>query len=296
MTVVDRKAVVDYLVDELGRSERKACVLASQPRATQRYGSIRREDPRLRERLEALAHERRRFGYPRLHMMLRREGFAVGRRRVFRLYQALGLKLRSKRRRHGARAPRGRLPSATTSNERWSMDFVSDQLCDGRTIRVLTIVDEYSKLCPALEIDTSLSGVRVGRTLDRAIELYGKPKLIVMDNGPEFTSKALDQWAYARGVQLHWIAPGKPTQNGFCESFNGRLRDECLNDHYFTSLDDARQKIEAWREDYNRVRPHTSLDGMTPEEFVSRGGGIPPQAEEESKTQHTTGDVSESLD
>ena len=176
------------------------------------------------------------------------------------------------------------------------MDFVSDQLSDGRTIRVLTIVDEYSKVCPALEVDTSLSGVRVGRALDRAIELYGKPKLIVMDNGPEFTSKALDQWAYSRGVQLHWIAPGKPTQNGFCESFNGRLRDECLNDHYFTGLDDARRKIEAWREDYNRVRPHTSLDGLTPEEFASRGGGIPPQAEEESKTQHTTGDVSESLD
>jgi putative transposase len=296
VTVVDRKAVVEYLVDELGRSERRACALTSQPRSTQRYDSTRREDPRLQERLVSLASERRRFGYPRLHIMLRREGFAVGRRRIYRLYRTLGLKLRSKRRRHGAGAPRGRLPASTAPNERWSMDFVSDQLCDGRTIRVLTIVDEYSKLCPALEVDTSLSGVRVARTLDRAIELYGKPKLIVMDNGPEFTSKALDQWAYARGVQLHWIAPGKPTQNGFCESFNGRLRDECLNDHYFTSLDDAREKIETWREDYNRVRPHTSLDGMTPEEFVRRAGGIPPGAEKDSKTNPITPDVSESLD
>lgn len=145
MTVVDRKTVVDYLVDELGRSERRACALTSQPRSTQRYDSKRRDDPRLQEQLVSLASERRRFGYPRLHMMLRREGFAVGLRRIHWLYGTLGLKLQSKRRRHGARAPRGRLSAATAANERWSMDFVSDRLCDGRTIRVLTIVDEFSR-------------------------------------------------------------------------------------------------------------------------------------------------------
>jgi putative transposase len=138
--------------------------------------------------------------------------------------------------------------------------------------------------------------VRVARTLDRAIELYGRPNLIVMDNGPEFTSKALDQRAYARCVPPNWIAPGKPTQNGFCESFNGRLRDECLNDHHFTSLDDVREKVEAWRENYNRVRPHTSLDGLTPEEFARRAGGISPGAEKDSKTNPINLEVSDSLD
>ena len=284
VTAVDRRAIVDYLVQALARSERKACALVAQPRATQRYAATRRDDPELCGRLRDLAQERRRFGYPRLHLLLCREGFEVGRRRVYRIYREQGLKLRSKRRKRGAYVPRGRLPAATGPNERWSMDFVSDQLSDGRTIRVHTIVDEFTKLCPALEVDTSLSGLRVSRTLDRAIELYGKPKLLVMDNGPEFTSKALDQWAYARGVQLHWIAPGKPTQNGYCESFNGKLRDECLNDHYFTSLPDARNKIEAWRVDYNGVRPHTSLNGMTPNEFASRAaGGMPPSP---AKTQN----------
>jgi putative transposase len=232
-------------------------------------------------------------------MMLRREGFAVGRRRVYRLYRERGLHLRGKRRRkRGAHAPRGALPAATAVHERWAMDFVSDQLVDGRTIRVLTIVDAVSKVSPALEVDTSMTGLRVTRVLDRAIELYGKPKLLVMDNGPEFTSKALDQWAYARGVQLHWIAPGKPTQNGHCESFNGKLRDECLNGEHFDDVADARKKIEAWRVDYNGVRPHTTLNGMTPEEFANRtaraGAMAPDQAEDQDPNQLR--DVSESLD
>ncbi|MBM4014037.1 MAG: transposase family protein [Planctomycetes bacterium] len=161
------------------------------------------------------------------------------------------------------------------------MDFVSDQLMDGRTIRVLTIVDAVSRLAPALEVDTSLSGVRVTRALDRAIAAYGKtPGLLVMDNGPEYTSKALDQWAYARGVQLHWIAPEKPTQNGACESFNRKLRDEYLNEEHFADVPDARRKIEAWRVNYNGARPHTSLNGLTPEEFATRAaraGACPPE-------------------
>ena len=299
MTAVERRAIVDFLTQELARSERSACGLLTQPRATQRYESTRQDDPALCRRLVELAHERRRFGYPRLHMMLRREGFAVGRRRVYRLYRKHGLSLRGRRRRkRGAHVPRGALPGPTAVNDRWAMDFVSDQLVDGRSIRVLTIVDAVSKLCPALEVDTSLTGQRVTRVLDRAIELYGKPKLLVMDNGPEFTSKALDQWAYDRGVKLHWIAPGKPTQNGHCESFNGKLRDECLNEEHFNDVADARRKIEAWRIDYNGVRPHTTLDGMSPDEYASRAaaaGGMPPEQEEDQDL-HQPRDVSESLD
>lgn len=291
--------MVDYLTQELERSERSACALMVQPRATQRYEATRVDDPVLCRRLVELAHERRRFGYPRLHMMLRREGFAVGRRRVYRLYRQHALNLRGKRRRkRGAHVPRGALPPATAVNERWAMDFVSDQLVDGRSIRVLTIVDAVSKRCPALEVDTSMTGQRVTRVLDQAIARHGKPTLLVMDNGPEFTSKALDQWAYERGIKLHWIAPGKPTQNGHCESFNGKLRDECLNEEHFNDVADARRKIEAWRVDYNGVRPHTSLTGMTPDEFANRAaaaGGMPPaQAEDQDPNQPR--DVSESLD
>jgi putative transposase len=236
VTPAELRAVVEYLVEAHEMSQRRACGVACQPRATQRYRRQRVEDPQLVTRLRELAHERVRFGYPRLHMLLRREGFAAGRRRVYRLYREGELKLRSKRRKRGARSPRGKLPAVTRPNERWSMDFVSDQLGDGRSIRVHTIVDDYTKICPALEVDVSMSGQRVARTLDRAIERYGKPGLLVMDNGPEFTSKALDQWAYRRGIQLHWIRPGKPTENGYCESFNGKLRDECLNQHHFDGL------------------------------------------------------------
>ncbi len=299
MTAVDRRAVVDFLTNELERSERKACGLVAQPRATQRYESTRVDDPALCRRLVELAHERRRFGYPRLRMMLRREGFAAGRRRVYRLYRQHGLNLRGRRRRkRGAHVPRGALPSVTASNDRWAMDFVSDQLVDGRVIRVLTIVDAFNKRCPALEVDTSMTGLRVTRVLDEESELYGTPRLLVMDNGPEFTSKALDQWAYERKVKLHWIAPGKPTQNGHCESFNGKLRDECLNEEHFDDVADARKKIEAWRVDYNGVRPHTSLNGMTPDEFANRaaaaGAMAPDQAEDQDPNQPR--DVSESLD
>ncbi len=216
----------------------------------------------------ALAEKRRRFGYPRLHLLLRREGFKISRKLVYRLYRDAGLKLRSKRKKSQISELRRTLVPAEWINDRWSMDFVSDTLADGRPFRTLTIVDDFTKLCPAMEVDTSISGVRVTRVLDRAIELHGTPNMIVVDNGPEFRSKALDAWAKQQGVHLHWIQPGKPTQNAYIESFNGRLRDECLNQHDFVGLDDARALIEGWREDYNELRPHTSLRGQSPNEFI----------------------------
>ena len=266
-----------FLRNQFALSERRACSILEQPRATQRYVVRRLDPPGLRSRLVELAQLRPLFGYPRLHMLLRREGFAINRKRVYRLYRAEGLKLRSKRRKHGARAPRGPMAAPAQQLERWSLDFVSDRLGDGRTFRALTIVDDFSKLCPAIEVDTSLTGLRVIRALERAIELHGKPKLLVMDNGPEFTCRALDAWAYRVGIALHWIDPGKPVQNAYVESFNGRFRDECLDVHHFTTLDDARGLIEQWREDYNHVRPHTSLGGLPPADFVAcLAGGMPP--------------------
>ena len=263
-----RREAVSLVRQEFGLSERRACQLVKQPRASQRYVHRRCEPPRLQERLLVLAEQRRRFGYPRLHMLLRREGFTVSRKRVYRLYREAGLKLRSKRKKGRSAELRRKLQVASWTNERWSMDFVSDTFGDGRGFRALTVVDDFTKLCPALEVDTSISGLRVTRVLDRAIQLHGKPEVIVTDNGPEFTSHALDAWAKARGIRLHRIDPGKPTQNAYIESFNGRFRDECLNQQHFLGLNDARGLIEGWRSDYNRLRPHTSLDGSSPEEFI----------------------------
>jgi putative transposase len=271
--VVQRREVVSFVQQEFGLSERRACKLLTQPRASHRYASRRRTSPRLLERLVAFAEKRRRFGYPRLHLLLRREGFHVSRKLVYRLYRDAGLKLRTKRNRRYSAELRRPLVGAEWANDRWSMDFVSDTLNDGRAFRTLTIVDDFTKLCPAIEVDTSLSGGRVTRVLDRAIELHGKPRIIVVDNGPEFRSKALEAWAKARGIHLHWIDPGKPTQNAYIESFNGRFRDECLNQHSFRDLESTRGLIEAWREDYNRLRPHTSLDGQSPEEFIASLAG-----------------------
>ncbi len=270
VSLAEKRKTVEFLRQDFELSERRACALVGQSLSTHRYVATRVEIPKLRERLIALAHERTRFGYPRLTYMLRREGFPVSRKRVYRLYSQEGLKLRRKRRKRigGLRCAAPAAPLAP--NERWSMDFVSDALSIGRRFRVLNIVDDFTKLSPAIEVDTSLPGLRVIRTLERAIELRGKPKMIVMDNGPEFTCKALDQWAWSQGIALHWIDPGKPIQNAFVESFNGRFREECLDQHHFVSIDDARALIESWREDYNSIRPHTSLRGLSPEDFLHR--------------------------
>jgi len=260
--------VVSYLKAEWCLAERRSCGLASIGRSTVRYQRRRSGDQELRERLRELAGQRRRFGYRRLHVMLRREGEMVNHKRIYRLYREEGLTVRKRRRKRVSRAERVPLQAPSDPDQLWSLDFVQDALWWGRKIRLLTVEDTYTREALAIEVDTSLSGARVARVLDRLIAERGaQPDEIVLDNGPELTSKALDQWAYENGVRLHFIDPGKPQQNGFIESFNGRFRDECLNEHWFLSLADARTTVEEWRIDYNQNRPHSSLGNLTPEEF-----------------------------
>ena len=218
--------------------------------------------------MRELAAERPRFGYRRLHILLRREGWPVNHKRIERMYREEGLAVRRKKRKRVAQGQRRPHPTPSRVDERWSMDFMADSLATGRAIRMLNVVDDYSRECLAIEVDTALSGARVSRVLDRLVTRRGRPLRIVVDNGPEFTSRALDQWAYEAGVSLSFIRPGKPIENCFAESFNGKLRDECLNESWFTSLTDARGKVEAWRIDYYCVRPHSSLGRLTPEEFA----------------------------
>ncbi len=237
---------------------------------TYRYASKRPDDGVVRARLRVLASDRRRFGYRRLHILLAREGLRLNHKRLFRIYreERLGVRKRGGRKRAlGTRSPMV-LPEAP--NRRWSLDFVSDALANGRRFRVLAVVDDFTRECLTLVVDTSLSGIRVGRELDRITEARGRPRVIVSDNGTELTSHAILRWREERSVLWHYIAPGKPQQNGFVESFNGRFRDECLNEHLFGSLAAARRIIEAWRIDYNTERPHTSLDGLTPTAFANR--------------------------
>jgi len=247
-------------------SERRACGLVGLGRSTCRYQTRRAEWPALRERLHALAAERRRFGYRRLYILLRREGYRVNLKRVYRLYRDDGLAVRRRRRRR--RVARGApLAGPTRINERWSLDFLLDTLEDGRRVRLLAVVDDFTRTCLAIEVDTSIGGRRVVEVLQRLVETPARPTVLITDNGPEFVGRALDAWAYAQGIRLHFIEPGKPNQNAYVESFNGRFRDECLNEHWFLSLAHTRQIVEAWRLDYNAVRPHSSLGNVSPTEF-----------------------------
>jgi len=208
----------------------------------------------------------------------------VNHKRVYRLYREEGLAVRRRKRKRMGAGERSPLAVPTQPNQRWSMDFVSDGLSEGRKFRSLNIVDDYSRECLATEVDTALPGMRVVRGLEQLGERRGLPEVLVMDNGPEFAGQALDVWAYERKVRLHFIAPGKPMQNAFVESFNGKFRDECLNEHWFVSLEDARRKIEAWRQDYNEVRPHSALGNRTPKEFTGGGAALPPRAAPERRT------------
>ena len=268
---------VDFLQADLSLSQRRACQLIGQWRSVQQYKSRRRDLPGLVDRLISLAYERPRFGYRRLHILLVREGWPVNHKRIYRMYTERELKIRKKPRKRASMAPREAIPSPSRPHERWSMDFMSDCLNDGRCVRTLNVVDDFTRICPVIEVDTSLPGERVILALEKSGEVYGLPRTIVVDNGPEFTSKALDQWAYEQGITLHFIQPGKPVQNAYVESFNGRFRDECLNQHCFPSLRAARSIIEDWRNDYNQTRPHTSLGKLTPTEFARHhAGGAPP--------------------
>ena len=236
-----------------------------------RYQTKRADDVVLRERMKTIAHERRRFGYRRLHVLLRREGHVVNHKRLFRIYREEKLSVRRRGGRKRAMGTRRRpmlIPVAP--NERWSLDFVSDQLTDSRRFRVLTIVDDCTRECLALVADTSLSGLRVARELETLMARRGRPKMVVSDNGTEFTSNAILGFADRMQIDWHYIAPGKPMQNGFIESFNGRLRDELLNETLFPSLSHARAMLQAWRNDYNLNRPHSRLGWLTPTEYVHK--------------------------
>jgi putative transposase len=267
-----KKEAARYAVLGLGRSARKACLLVGLNRASYQYRPTARDDQALRQKIRELALKRHRFGSPRIHLMLKREGMVVNHKLTERIYREEGLSLRKRKRRKIAAVARIALPKATAPNEMWSMDFVMDSVVTGRKFRALAIVDQYSRECPAIEVDTSLGGARVVAVLDRLAESRGLPQGITMDNGPEFAGKRLDEWAYRKGVRLNFIRPGKPIENAYAESFIGRLRDECLNENWFMNLRHAKEVIEAWRRDYNAARPHSSLEGLTPQEFVTMAG------------------------
>lgn len=278
-----------YIIESFGLSIRRACSLIGIWRTSFAYKAKEKspEETVIRARLKEHAQKRKRFGCPRLHIMLRRDGFIINHKRTERIYREEGLSLRVKRRKKTASTLRTEVPRPTHPNHIWSMDFMRDALSNGRKLKVLPIVDEYTKKSFRIEVDTSISGARVVRILNEITPLEGLPEIIIIDNGPEFIGRALDEWAYWRGVKLFFITPGKPVENMYMESFNGRLRDECLNLHYFTSLDHARQVIEEWRIDYNTERPHSSLGYLTPEEFAEQAKkrenfftGIPVNREE----------------
>jgi putative transposase len=232
------------------------------------YRPRKRDDEALRRRILEVAQERKRFGQYRVYVMLRREGWMVNHKRVARIYREERLQVRRRRRKKMTAVARVPLAAPSRPNERWSMDFLMDVLWGGRRIRILAVVDDFTRECLAVEVDTGMGGVYVARVLDRLLELRGRPSGITVDNGPEFAGRALDSWAYRNKVRLDFIRPGKPVENAYIESFNGRLRDECLNVNEFTSLPEARQIIHAWREDYNGKRPHGSLGHLTPIEFA----------------------------
>jgi putative transposase len=256
-------------------SERRACRVIGADRSSIRFRAMRADDAELRDRLRELARERRRFGYRRLHVLLRREGFEVNRKRVQRIYVEEKLQVRRRGGRKRALGTRAPMAVPDRPNARWSLDFVHDQMTDGRRFRILAVVDDCTRECLGLVPDTSITGARVARELDVIVGQRGRPSAIVSDNGTELTSNALLCWADESGVAWEYIQPGKPVQNAFAESFIGRLRDELLNQTLFRSLHHARVVLDTWRADYNSQRPHSSLGWLTPHEYADRlGGGI----------------------
>jgi putative transposase len=268
MELVGVRQDVAFAMEKFGLSERRACELNDIDRASYRYQPRPDRNAELRKQLTELARQRPRFGYRRLGVLLERQGEAVNHKRPRRVYQQAGLGVRRRERKRVERDAVG-MPLFVRPNQQWSMDFVSDALATGRALRALTVVDNFTKEAPVIEVDCSLSAPRITRVLDEIIAGRGTaPESIRTDNGPEFTSRCVLSWAEQRGIQLVQIAPGKPTQNSFIESFNGRFRDECLNAHWFENLADARRKIETWRVEYNETRPHSSLAYRTPAEFA----------------------------
>ena len=251
-------------------SERRATRLMKLDRGTYRYRSRKDGQEALRQRLKELASTHVRYGYRRLTVLLRRQGWKVNAKRIYRLYTEEGMLVRTKQRKKIARRQRLPAPMAARRNQCWAMDFVSDKLADGRSFRILTVVDQFTRECVALQADHSMNGGKVTEVMTEAVdERQTAPESITLDNGSEFSGRAMEAWAMERNVQLSFIRPGRPVENGFIESFNGRLRDECLNVSWFTSLEDARRKLKRWREEYNQDRPHSALADRTPNEFAA---------------------------
>ncbi|WP_426265432.1 IS3 family transposase [Sphingomonas sp. PWP1-2] len=283
VTPAAKREAVAHLQTALGMSERRACAVVGADRASMRYRSCRGDDGDLRSRLRELAQQRRRFGYRRLHILLRRDGITINRKKTQRLYREEGLTVRRRKGRKRAVGARGPAPVLALPNQRWSLDFVHDQMATGRRFRILNIVDDVTRECLRAVLDTSISGKRVVRELSDLIAERGAPKMIVSDNGTELTSNAVLAWSGDAGVEWHYIAPGKPTQNGFVESFNGRMRDELLNETLFFTVRQARSILARWVDDYNTERPHSSLGYATPAAFAAelekqRAGLNPPVA------------------
>lgn len=269
VTPAARRNVVAHAVTHHGLSERRACRLLGVDRSSHRYRSRRPDDADLRGRIRELAQERRRFGYRRLFILLRRDGEASGRNRVYRLYREEGLSVRKRKSRRRATGMRAPILVVARANARWSLDFVHDQMANGRRFRILNVVDDVTRECLASIADTSISGARVARELTALMARRGRPGMIVSDNGTEFTSNAVLSWASTQRIDWHYIAPGKPIQNAFSESFNGRMRDELLNESLFFGLGHARTEIAAWVADYNTERPHSALGYQTPAAFAA---------------------------
>jgi putative transposase len=261
---------VAHVVAVHGVSQRRACQALGIDRSSVRYQSVRPDDAEARATMRAIAGERRRFGYRRIHIMLERQGIVMNHKKLRRLYREEKLQVRKRGGRKRALGTRRPMLVPEAVNRRWSLDFVSDAFTDGRRFRVLAVVDDYSRECLALVADTSLSGLRVARELDALIARRGRPEMVVSDNGTELTSMAILAWSQRTGVEWHYIAPGKPMQNGFVESFNGRLRDELLNEVLFSGLPDARKQIRVWQHDYNHHRPHSGLGNVPPAEFAKK--------------------------
>jgi putative transposase len=268
MELTAMKASVEHVREKFAFTERRACRLLLVPVSSYRY-QARRNDDGLRERLIALAREKPRFGYRRLHVLLEREGEVVNHKRVHRIYREAGLALRRKKRKHCVRVSTP-LGVYTAANQEWALDFVHDAVASGRSIRVLNVIDAYTRESLAMEVDTSFAGLRVTRVLDQIIDERGLPRAIRCDNGPELTSRHFLAWALDRKIDLVHIQPGKPTQNAYVESFNSKLREECLRVSWFQNLFEARRIMANWRRDYNQNRPHSSLCYMTPAEFAAR--------------------------
>lgn len=264
-----KRQAVTALMTERQYGVTRACGLVGISRSLYGYRGQRPASDDLRERIATIAAEKRRYGYRRVYTRLRREGWAVNKKRVYRLYREAGLAVRRRKRKRIGPVERRPLAKPVAPNISWSMDFIHDGLSDGRRFRCLAIVDDFSRECLAIEVDSSLPGRRVVQVLERLALDRGLPASITVDNGPEFDGKALGAWAYANRVRLAFIRPGKPNENAYIESWNGKFRDECLNDHWFTSLKHARQVIAAWREEYNTERTHSSLGDITPAEFVA---------------------------